>query len=255
MEKVIVSVIGAVVGAFSTYVAFRIKGKRAVFRCIRSDEAFNKNDNPAVGYSLNFQWQGQELDNFMITRFRITNDSPKDFTNVPIRLWSGQDTMILQESINHGESLDPVGYAQDYLNQLVPDEGGEYTSEQINLFNQRREFQIGVWNRFNAVEIVCLSSCPIGGQKGGVWLEINQSGVKLIERSEADGGQKILNVYLSHIWVSLLFVLILSVALPILLLDNKIAVGVTIGVASTLCGYFAALFYHFKNWVRKFIGD
>ena len=255
IEKAVGALVGTVVGAILGFLGSRIAAKRATFRCTRSVEAFSKAGNPVVGYGLTLQWQSASLENFAITRFHVENSSSKDFTEVVVRLWTGQNTVILQESASHLDSLDAIGYAPGFVAQIQPDASGEYSESQIALFNHRRELIVPVWNRYDGIEIVCLSSNPTAGTEGNVWLEINQPGVRVVDFSQSEGRLRYLGVDVAYIWRSLIAVSVLSIALPIVILDNKIAVGLSVGLLGGLSGYIAASLYHLGIKLRKVISN
>lgn len=255
MDKSLIAAVSASLGALCSHLLTKFAARRSRFVAVRSDEQFSKQENPAVGLGLSLRWQSFELDNFRITRFRVMNDSSRDFTHVPVRVWSGMDRVILQDSVSHLGALDDITYRPEYLEKLRPDANGLLSEEQRRLFNTCREFVVPVWNRFSEIGITCLTSVAAGRNEGGVWLEVNHPGIRLEDRAEFRGPQKVLNVDPSQIWKLSLVVALLSIVLPVLLLDSPVAVAVVVGVAVSVSGHVAAVLHRTRLRLRRWLTD
>jgi hypothetical protein len=249
------TVAGALVGAIATWVLSRVTAKRAVFRCIRSEEHFNKNENPDVGFGLELIWNGTNIDNFTITRFRVTNDGAQDFKNVPVRISSSIEAMLLQDSARNIESADPIRYDPDFSAQLQTDLAGNWSAEQAALYGGQRNYVIAVWNRFSEIEVKCLSSAMEGGEVGGVDLGINHPGIKVVEYSEVRQVYEILGINVYHHWIMIIIVPMAAAILPIIFIENKIILGLVIGFGILFGSWVAAVFVHLRRRLKRILFD
>lgn len=237
----ILILLGAFAGSLFTFIFKKIFNRRSRLVVERINEEFKHGENLPIGANLKVLYGDREIQNFLITKFKITNESSKDFQDMKIRVWSGPDRFILHDQIHIPNYLEPVYYHPEFVQNLQPDQNGNFSAIQISKYNTEREYQIRFFNRFDSVEIVLISYVE-RPTNSNVWLEIPETGIKLINKYNR---QLFWGIPSDALFPYTITFILLSIILPIFLFQSSWASAIFAGVGTSISTVFAALTHKF----------
>lgn len=121
-------------------------------------------------------WQENEVQNLFVCTAILENSTTKDFSDLKIKVYTG-DTIFLTQYVQIvGTSYVP-NFTDEYKQSIAVLAGQNPTQEQFNIYNHNREFLIPVFNREQKFVIQLLVTAP--NNKPFVCMDILHAGVKL----------------------------------------------------------------------------
>ncbi len=138
--------------------------------------AFSADD--AIFGSIRVTWQNHDVTNLFSTRITLENHTGKDFTNLKIKVFTG-DTLLLGERTEIPGTTYTLKWTDDYQQQVYVPPGSNPTEQQFSIYNHSREYVIPVLNRGQRAVMTYLTTVPNGNQGPGAWLDMLHEGAKV----------------------------------------------------------------------------
>ena len=154
-DKLVVALVAAVAGMLGTLLVGALRTRSARFRySTRVDRIGTSADDPVFG-TVRVQWRNNDVRNLYIAVVEIENASSKDFEDVGLTIYTGNDTLLLSEQTRMIDSPNTVLWSPDFRARLVGPAGGVLgvlTQAQWEIYNHRREYLVPVFNRGQVLE-------------------------------------------------------------------------------------------------------
>ena len=137
--------------------------------------------------TVRVQWRNNDVRNLYIAVVEIENASSKDFEDVGLTIYTGNDTLLLSEQTRMIDSPNTVLWSPDFRARLVGPAGGVLgvlTQAQWEIYNHRREYLVPVFNRGQVLEFHYACTRPGDDLLPHVFVEAPVKGVKLLYRQK-----------------------------------------------------------------------
>lgn len=138
--------------------------------------AFSADD--AIFGSIRVSWQNHDVTNLFSTRITLENQTGKDFTNLKIKVYTG-DTLLLGERTEIPGTTYTLKWTDEYQKQVYVLPASSPTEQQFYIYNHSREYAIPVLNRGQLAVMTYLTTVPNGNTGPGVWLDMLHEGAKV----------------------------------------------------------------------------
>ena len=173
---VVVSFIG---GGVVTFVVTTLLAKSARFRYSYNTERIAMaGDDPVFG-AVRVQWRDTEVRNLYLITYEVENASLKDFENVGLTAYTGNDTMLLGERTEILDTPDIVPWSPSFQERLQVRPGEGPTADQWQTYNHRREYMVPVFNRGQKVVLAYVCTRPHDDELPHVYIHVPVKGVRL----------------------------------------------------------------------------
>ena len=174
---VVVSFIGG--GVISLFVS-ALLAKSASFRySTRTERIGMAADDPVFG-AVRVQWRDTDVRNLYLVTMEVENASTKDFENVALTIYTGNDTMLLGERTEIVGTPDLVPWSPTFQAKLAVPQGGTPTADQWQTYNFRREYLVPVLNRGQRLSLQYVCTRPQDDQLPNVFINAPVKGVRLV---------------------------------------------------------------------------
>lgn len=155
-----VSLVSLVVGALITTVVTKLHNKTAVFRYShRIDRVALSAEDPIFG-SVKITWQGQPVRNLYTATIEVENSTTRDFEKVNFKVYTGTDTILLNERTAIINSPYIVEWSPEFKQRLQVPDGQTATPVQLNTYYHSREYFLPVFNRGRKLQFTYLCTKP-----------------------------------------------------------------------------------------------
>ena len=127
-DKLVVALVAAAAGMLGTLLVGALRARSARFRySTRVDRIGTSADDPVFG-AVRVQWRDNDVRNLLyIAVVEIENVSSKDFEAVPLKIYAGNDTLLLNERTRIIGSPNIVPWSPDFNARLQNAFGGVLT--------------------------------------------------------------------------------------------------------------------------------
>ena len=181
-DKLVVALVAAVAGMLGTLFVGVLRTRPARFRySTRVDRIGTAADDPVFG-AVRVQWRDNDVRNLYIAVVEIENASSKDFEDVNLKIYTGDDTLLLNERTRIIDSPNIVLWSPDFSARLQGAVGGVPTQAQWAIYNHQREYLVPVFNRGQILEFHYACTRPGDDLLPRVSADASVKGVKLLYR-------------------------------------------------------------------------
>ena len=164
-------------GGVLTILVAKVISKRGLFTYnVWHDRVAVATDDAAFG-SVRVLWNEEPVGNLFLSTVELRNESLRDFTDVTVRAWSPNSTLLTERTEVAG-STHSLRWADEFAMILALPPGAEATEAQRRLWNTQREYHVPTMNRGQVVRIAILNSVR-GANLPELTLEILHPGVKV----------------------------------------------------------------------------
>lgn len=174
-SKAIIFVLGGIVGHLISVGKNRLKIMKYTVQHERV--AFAAND--AIFGNIQVTWQGNAVTNLFFTTITLENESLKDYENLKFKIWTSDDTVLLNQSTELLGTVSPPRLSDEYSEEIRIAPGAQPTALQYQIYNHQREFILSAFNRGQKTIVRLLTHPMTAGQTPTVWLDMNHPGVKV----------------------------------------------------------------------------
>jgi hypothetical protein len=223
---------GALITKLGSFLRARV---RALEWSVSHDRLAASVQDPIFG-SISVRWQQTEVTTLFMSRIQIRNTSGRDLSNLPVRFWAGDGTVMLSESTAILGGTQAMHWAPDFRQQLHVAQGAQPTPEQFQLHKIRRDYLLPVLNRGQVAHATFLTTLLNGAAGPMLFAEVTQAGLRV--RPAPIGPQ--------------IFGVPLKLALWVGLAASAVAVGMCIAFVPSI--WFAAILSCMVGLSSTFIG-
>ena len=142
-----VALVSGAVGVLVTILATKLLGKTAKFRYSTSVERVGTAADDDVFGNIRVSWRGNEVRNLYMASVAIENASNRDFENVDFKVYTNNDTFLLNERTSVAGTPDIVTWSEPFRVQMAVPADQPPTDAQWKVYNHSREYRVGVLNR------------------------------------------------------------------------------------------------------------
>ena len=181
-----VALVAAVAGGLVTQLVTALRARTARFRySTRVERVGTSADDPMFG-EVRVQWRNNDVRNLYTAVIEIENTSGRDFEDVDLTIYTGNNTLLLSERTAMIGSPNVVPWSPDYKARLEVPAGGAVTQAQWDTYNHRREYLVPVFNRGQVLEFYYACTRPNDDSLPHVFVNAPVKGVKLLYRQTAN---------------------------------------------------------------------
>ena len=144
-DKLVVALVAAAAGMLGTLLVGALRTRSARFRySTRVDRIGTSADDHVFG-AVRVQWRDNDVRNLYIAVVEIANASSKDLEDVDLKIYTSNDTLLLNERTRIIDSPNIVLWSPDFSARLQSPVGGVLTQEQWKIYNHQREYLVPVF--------------------------------------------------------------------------------------------------------------
>ena len=132
--------------------------------------------------AVRVRWRDTEVRNLYLITYEVENASLKDFENVALTAFTGNDTMLFGERAGILDTPDILAWSPSFQRQLAVQPGEAPTAEQWQTYQHRREYSIPVLNRGQKVSLQYVCTRPHDDELPHVHIHMPVKGVRLVRQ-------------------------------------------------------------------------
>lgn len=244
----------AVAGGIGTILITKIRNKTAYisFRWASNRIALSTNDS--IFGDVRVTWQGTQVRNLHMFIFEVENTTTHDYENINLRVYSGDETLILNEKTEVVNTPYIVQWSDEYQTRQRVAPGAQPTAKQLNEHHHNREYNIAVFNRNQKLRLSYLCNRPNDDELPMLYITTPSRGIRLKLAPIA-------SVTLNPLWgapipAAIFRALVISLAVVVacaVYIDNVL-------IASTICmiigltgQIFGAALYKVERFIRDLV--
>lgn len=247
-NNLVVALIALVVGSAITLLIGKLQGKTSTIRySCRVDRVAVSAKDQLFG-AVDVTWQGTAVRNLYTAVVEIENTTSKDFENVPFKVYSGDETVLLGERTAVLDSPYIVTWSESFKSQLSVTSGSNPTQQQWNIYNHSREYTIPVFNRRQRLQFTYLCSCPNTDALPGIFVSTLYPGIRLKRQNYAP---LVLGVPVHVAAPRGLLITVIVVILCGAFLSNSWAVAVIAAALGLTAQIYGAWLYKAERWLVR----
>jgi hypothetical protein len=250
----ILSLFSLVMGAIIALIISKIRNKSGIFGYYIIFNRIGLSADDSVLGSVRVTWQGHEVRNLHWYTIEVENLTSTDYENIIFKVFSGNDTVMLNEQTHVVDSPDIIRWSDTYREMFKVDNGSIPNELQLNGYYHRREYLLPVFNRTQKLKFTYLCTKPNDDLDPGIYISTPSKGVRLKRlRNPA--------VIIKPIWgvpvpaaISRALVLSILVIFACGLFINNVWLASFISMAIGLSGQiFGALTYKIEKFIKDVI--
>ena len=231
-NKLILSAISLVGGIFLKTLIDKILNKtKTIYYDVNIEKIALSNNDPIFG-NIKVEWNGAPVNNLFNTVIEIENTTSVDYKEIDLKVWSGQDTLLLNEKTHMLSTTRNIDWSESFKKEILVPNGEQATDAQINTYRHERRYTIPVFNRGQKLQFIYLSTLLNDEINNYIWIEMIYPGLQLKQRFVTN---KIHNVLVSDAILWGLLASIITAIIAPLYLENIWLIA----VLCTIVGLFA----------------
>lgn len=249
-NKLILTGISLIIGAILKTLIDKILNKtKIIYYHVNTEKIALSNNDPIFG-NIKVEWNNLSVNNLYNTVIEIENTTSVDFENLELKVWSNQDTLLLNEKTHMISTTRIIEWSEAYKKEIYVSDGEQATESQINIYRHERKYSIPVFNRGQKLQFIYLSTLISDENTNFIQIEMIYPGLQLKQRYLTN---KIHNVLVQDALFWGLFASIIAMLLSPLYIENIWIVA----VLCTLTGLFAqsigAYIFKFIIFIRDLL--
>ena len=178
-NPLLVAFLGTLFGALVTSLLYKIGKKTSVIGYTTDFNKIGLSADDGIFGSVRMTWEGHQVRNLYLYSIDVENSTTRDFESLPLKVFTGGDTVLLNEKTEVVDSPFIVIWSGDYSERMKVAEGEEASQAQIQEYNRNREYMVPVFNRGQRLKFTYLCSRPNDDDDPFICLATNAAGVKL----------------------------------------------------------------------------
>lgn len=124
-------------------------------------------------------WNNQTAENLFTSQLTLTNDTSHDFENLKVKLYTGNETLLLTERTEIVNTSQIVQWDPEFRDLLkIPSDQSEPTAQQFEIYRHTREYLIQIFNRGESAVFRYMTTSVNGATAPAIWLDIRRAGFK-----------------------------------------------------------------------------
>lgn len=178
-NQLLVSILLLVIGAIVTLIFTRFSAKTGTLRYFVTSNKVGISADDEIFGSVRLTWQGHQVRNLHLCTIQVENTTTHDYENIEFKVYSGQDTVLLNQRTEVAGSPYIIPWEKKYQERIHVPDGQQASEEQVNEYNHNREYCLPVLNRGQILRFSYLCSNPNDDNEPGVYISTPSKGVKL----------------------------------------------------------------------------
>ena len=249
-NKLFLSAISLLLGIIIKTIFDKVLNKTKIVQfTVYTDRIAISGNDPIFG-NVKVEWQGHAVNNLYNTVIEIENTTSTDYENIPLKIWSGNDILILNERTEISETTQIVEWSDSYKKQISLQNGEQATEQQNYIYNHQREYNIKVFNRGQKLQFTYLSTLLNNNSHHGIWVEMIYPGLKFKQQFQTIKIHDVLSTQALPLGlIALLFILLLS----ILYIDSIWIASIVCMISGLMAQSIGAYIYKTFNFIRNLI--
>lgn len=249
-NKILLSAISLLVGAVLTSIVNKILNKtKTIFYTVNTERVALSSEDPIFG-NVQVEWQGHKVNNLYNTVIEIENTTSIDYKDLELKVWSGKDTLILNERTSIIDTTRLIEWTDSYREQMVVLEGNTATQRQIDIYHHERIYKIDVFNRGQKLQFIYLSTLINNTDSHFIWLELIYPGLKFKQRFVTN---KIHNVLVTNALFWGLIASFITIVLSSLYIESTWLIATLCIIVGLLAQSFGAYIYKTIAFIRDLV--
>ncbi|MGB8225526.1 MAG: hypothetical protein WCE45_01470, partial [Sedimentisphaerales bacterium] len=175
----VVAAISSVIGAIITIIITNIRNKSGVFGYITFFNRIGLSADDSIFGSVRVNWQGHAVRNLYSYTITVENSTSKDYENIEFKLYSGPETIILNEKAEILNSPYAVLWSDSYKQKMYVAEGQVASALQQEEYNHSREYNVPVFNRGQKICFTYLCTKLNDDFDPGIFISTSAKGIRL----------------------------------------------------------------------------
>jgi len=181
-NPVALAIFSAIIGGIVTATISKLNNKTAVFQYITFFNRIGLSADDNIFGSIRMSWQGHHVRNLYSYTIEIENSTTQDFESVYIKIYTANETWLLNEKTEIVESPYIVEWSQNYKNKMRVPDGQTPTQQQDYEYNHNREYQVDVFNRGQRLKFTYLCTRPNDDLEPFIAICTNTKGITLARK-------------------------------------------------------------------------
>lgn len=234
----------------------KIRNKTACisYRWVCNRIALSANDS--IFGDVRVTWQGHSVRNLHMFVFEIENTTTTDFENVGLRIFTENETLILNEKTEILDSPYIVKWSDEYQSRQFVTPNDQPTESQIFEHHHNREYSLPVFNRNQKIRLSYLCNRPGDDELPMLFITTPSRGIRLKLVPSP-------SITLNPIWgvpipSAIVRALILSVFVVLVcaIYIQDVAIASLVCMVVGLSGqFFGAVLYKVERFFRKVVSE
>jgi len=183
-NKLAVLLISAIFGSLLTALVTKLHNKTSVFLYSTNVERIGQSSNNPIFGQVNITWQNNAVRNLYLATVRVENTTTRDFENVTLKVYTGQDTILLNEGTSIVGTPYIIQWSAPFAQQMNVPVGQVPTQIQLDIYNHSREYTVLVFNRAQKLEFTYLCTKPSADDFPGIFVSTLFRGARLKYQSQ-----------------------------------------------------------------------
>jgi hypothetical protein len=181
-RDIIISLVSLVAGALITAVATKLQNRTAKLTYSTTVQRVAlAADDPVFG-AVRVSWRDMNVRNLHMATVEIENSSGRDFENVDLKVYTHQETVLLNEFTAVVNTPYIVEWSPEFRASLAVAPGAEATDNQLRIYNHSREYRVPVINRGQMLRLNYLCTRPADDTPPFVYVSTVLKGAKLVQQ-------------------------------------------------------------------------
>lgn len=178
-NQLLVSVLLLVLGATITLIFTKFSAKTGTLRYFVTSNKVGISADDQIFGSIRLTWQSHEVRNLYLCTIQVENTSSRDYENIQFKVYSGQETMLLNQRTEVVDTPYIIPWEENYQNRIHVPDGQKATQEQRDEYNHNREYSLSVLNRGQTLRLSYLCTNPNNDNEPGIYISTPSKGVRL----------------------------------------------------------------------------
>jgi len=244
-------IFGTLFGALVTFVVTKLANKSVRLRYSSVVERIAVSANDQVFGTVQVTWNGgQPMRNLYLATIEVENTSSRDFENVDLKVYCGDDTELMSERTSVAGNPYIVEWSPSYKAMMAIPAGGAPSQWQLYNYMHGREYEVPVFNRGQLLHLNYLCTRPNDDQTPALWVSTRLKGARLalqVRRNFTHGVPQ--QIALAH---GLVIAFLTACACSFFIHTSRTASFVCIAVG-LFAQSFGALEYKIWKWLWKLL--
>lgn len=178
-NQLLASVLLLVLGAIIGLVFSKLSSKTGILRYFISYIKVGISADDQVFGSVRLTWQGHDVRNLHLCNIEVENSTSRDYENVIFKVFSGQETLLLNQRTEVADSPYIIPWEENYSHRIYVPDGEKATQEQIDEHKHNREYSLPVFNRGQKIRFSYLCTNPNDDNEPSIYISSLSKGLRL----------------------------------------------------------------------------
>jgi hypothetical protein len=175
----LMSALSLIGGALITNFIYVYRGRVKVLNYTVVHDRVGLSADDATFGNVAITWRENPVQNLFLSTLRVENATFADYTNLKIKAFTGNDTLLLTDRAQIVGTTQFPGHTDEWRQQTLVPAGAEPTGAQWHTYLHSREWLVAVLNRGQRAEFTFLTTVPTAPSGPAVFADVIHEGVKM----------------------------------------------------------------------------